>query len=418
MHALKENIRALLPERVISLYHFLLAWLGAAICRFPSRDIVVIGVTGTKGKTSVSEMLNAILEQAGYRTALLNSIRIKTAETSETNSIGRSMPGRFFIQRFLDQAVDAGCTAAIIEMTSEGARQHRHRFIELNALIFTNLAPEHIESHGSYEAYANAKFEIGKQLGRSKKRPRIMVANADDKESTRYLTLKVEHALPFSLAEHAPYEADENGGYFTLGDKRIALKQPGVFSLMNGIAAATLARALGISPEIIAPALESVVRIAGRAERIEAGQDFLVVVDYAHTPDSLRALYEAYGKRKKICILGSAGGGRDTWKRPLMGSISEKYCSHVILTNDDPYDEDPQQIVNDIAHGMQKRPEIVLERREAIRRGLALANSGDAVLIIGKGVDPIAGAHGSKVAWNDADVAREELTKLRGALRV
>src|SRR6185436_1686308 len=177
MGGLKEIAKLVLPSPLISLYHLGLAYFGALFYNFPSRDLVVIAVTGTKGKSSVTEMVNTIFESAGHKTALLNSIRIKVADSSKPNLMRMSMPGRFFIQRFLRNAVDAGCTVAILEMTSEGARQHRHRAIELDALVFTNLAPEHIESHGSYEAYADAKFEIGRQLARSKKRPRIMVAN-------------------------------------------------------------------------------------------------------------------------------------------------------------------------------------------------------------------------------------------------
>ena len=421
MRTIKNIVTAIVPASVLqpalSAYHLALAWLGASVYGHPSRRLVLIGVTGTKGKTTVTEMLSAIFEEAGQKTALLNSIRLKVAGITRSNT-GRSMPGRLFIQRFLDQAVRANCTVAIVEMTSEGARQHRHRFLEMDALVFTNLAPEHIESHGSYAAYANAKFDIGRALARSSKRPRVMVANANDKESPRYLTLPVEHALPFSLSAQKPYTADENGGYFTFEEQRVDLKLPGIFSLENALAAATAAHALGIPVEAIARALGKIERVPGRAERIEEGQDFIVVVDYAHTPDSLQALLDAYKARRKICILGSAGGGRDTWKRPIVGRIAEESCDHVILTNDDPYDEDPQQIIEDIAHGMTHRPEIVPDRREAIRSAFLKALPGDAVLITGKGIDPIMGPHGAKIPWNDADVAREELQALEKKQRI
>jgi len=415
MADIKRTVRAVTPSPLISLYHLFFAYIAAWEYAFPSRDIAVIGVTGTKGKSSTTEMLNAIFEEAGYKTALLNSIRIKVAEKSERNEMRMSMPGRFFIQKFLRRALDADCTVAILEMTSEGARQHRHRSIEMNGLIFTNLAPEHIESHGSYSAYADAKFEFGKQLLRSAKRPRIMVANADDAQSSRYLALPVEHSLPFSLAANPPWSADERGGYFTFFGVKIPVHISGEFSLKNALAAATLARAYGISPEVIARALDKLFVIPGRAERIDEGQDFSVVVDYAHTPDSLEALYTAYGKARKIAVMGATGGGRDKWKRPVMGALADKYCDVVILTNEDPYDEDPKQIVDDVAKGMRRTPEIIIDRRAAIARGIALARTGDAVLITGKGTDPcICGAHGEKLPWSDANVAREELKKRRG----
>jgi len=414
--SVKRVIRTVVPapilSRALSVYHLSLAFLGAVYYGYPSRNLIVIGVTGTKGKTSTTELVNAIFEETGSMTALNNSIRTKIGSASNSNAVGRSMPGRFFLQKFLYDAVKAGCIAAIIEMTSEGARQHRHRFIDLNALIFTNLAPEHLESHGSYEAYADAKFEIGRGLVRSHKRPRIVVANADDAQSTRYLTLPVEHALPFSLSTYAPWSADENGGRFRFDGLDIAVRMPGEFSLKNAVAAAVLARAFNIKPHAIASALAKIDCIPGRAERIEEGQDFIVVVDYAHTPDSLEALCKAYGARKKICILGSAGGGRDTWKRPVMGKVAEENCAHVILTNDDPYDENPETIIASIRRGMRTEPEVIMDRRAAIRRGIELARTGDAVLITGKGIDPIAGPGGVKMPWNDVEVAREELKKL------
>ncbi len=371
-------------------------------------------------------MLNAIFEEAGHTTALLNSIRIKIGDRSEPNLLRMSMPGRFFIQRFLRSSSDKKCSVAILEMTSEGAKQYRHRSIALNALIFTNLAPEHIESHGSYESYANAKFEIGRQLARSRKQTRIIVANADDEESTRYLRLPVEQSVPYSLAAHSPWFADEHGGYFTLDDSKISVHLPGEFSLKNALAASMLAKTFGIETRTIARALEKLKLIPGRAERIEAGQDFIVVVDYAHTPDSLEAIYQAYRpspslgvKRRSICDLSATGGGRDTWKRSIMGSIADSRCDHVILTNEDPYDENPDSIVKALTEGMKRTPEILMDRRAAIRRVLELAKKGDAVLITGKGTDPcICGPNGSKVPWSDADVAREELGTLTRTQRV
>ncbi|RJR12892.1 UDP-N-acetylmuramyl-tripeptide synthetase [Candidatus Parcubacteria bacterium] len=419
MRTIKTILSALLPnfllKRLLSSYHLFLAWFGAVLYGFPARHMIVIGVTGTKGKTSTTEMVNAILEEAGMKTALMNSIRFKTDTDSKRNLTRMSMPGRFFIQRFLYNARKRGCTAAVLEMTSEGARQHRHRFIDLNTLIFTNLAPEHIESHGSLEAYANAKFEIGRELVRSTKRPRSIVANADDRESGRYLILPVENSIPFTLSGASPWKADERGGSFTLEGETISVHLPGEFSLKNALAASLTAHALGIPNSTIKRAFEKITTIPGRAERVEEGQSFTVVVDYAHTPDSLQALYAAYKGVRKICILGSTGGGRDTWKRPVMGRIADELCDVVILTNEDPYDEDPKQIVGDLAHGMTRKPTIIMDRREAIAHALKNAQPGDAVLITGKGTDPdIRGPHGTKQVWSDAVVAREELQSLLG----
>lgn len=395
-----------------SVYHFCLAIFGAIIYRFPSKKLIVIGVTGTKGKSSTTEMINAIFEEAGKKTAVLNSIRIKVDSESVPNTMRMSMPGRFFIESFLARAVGARVEVAILEMTSEGARQHRHRGISLDALVFTNLAPEHIESHGSFEAYADAKFKIGRQLARSRKKYRVIVANADDPQSARYLALPVERQLPFSIKHDKSRSADEKGGHFMFNDTTIYLHMPGEFSLSNALAAATLADAFGIATPVIARALGKISRIPGRAEKIIAGQDFDVVVDYAHTADSLQALYDAYANVRKICVLGSTGGGRDKWKRPVMGKVAHDNCDVVILTNEDPYDEDPRTIIDEIAAEMKSKTEIIIDRRMAIARGISLAREGDAVLITGKGTDPtIQGPNHSSIPWSDVQVAREEIEK-------
>ena len=424
MRKLKEMLAKIIPEplleRLLSFYHLSLAYMGAVFYRHPAHKLLVIGVTGTKGKSSTTEMLNAIFETDGRKTAVLNSIRIKISSKSEPNLMRMTMPGRFFIQKFLFDAVRAGCAVAILEMTSQGSVQHRHRFIDFDALIFTNLAPEHIESHGSYQAYADAKFQIGLELVRSKKRPRVMVANADDNESPRYLILPVENALSFTLSACAPWSASESGGHFNFDGLDISINLPGEFSLRNALSAATAAQAFGVGSQIIAKALGKIRAIPGRAEKIEAGQNFTVIVDYAHTPDSLEALYNTYcpstslgAKRRLICVLGATGGGRDTWKRKVMGSLADKYCEDVILTNEDPYDENPRVIVDAVASGMNRKPEIIIDRREAIRNALARAREGNAVLITGKGTDPcICAANEEKIPWSDAGVAREELETL------
>lgn len=192
-------VKKLTPAPLLPLYHYLLAFLGAVIYRLPSRKMSVIGVTGTKGKTTVAELISAILEEAGFKTALSNTLRFKIGGVSERNLRKMTMPGRFFIQKFLRDALEGGCDYAVLEMTSEGAKQFRHAFIDLDVLVFTNLAPEHIESHGSYEKYAAAKFKLAKALERSLKRPRVIVANSDDKEGARFLSVNAEKKCPFSL---------------------------------------------------------------------------------------------------------------------------------------------------------------------------------------------------------------------------
>lgn len=403
--------RALQP-----VYHFFLALLGALYYRFPSRKLTVIFITGTKGKTSTAEIMNNILEASGATTALLGTLRFKIGARSTRNLRKMTIPGRFFVQRFLRDAVNGGCTHAVIEMTSEGAKQFRHRFIDADALIFLNLSPEHIESHGSYEAYRDAKLSIARALARSKKPERLMVANVDDKEGGLFLALPGLTPLPFSKKDGEPIDAQENGSTLFFKGERITSTLPGLHNVENIIAAATLADALGIPTRTIAEGVARTGMIRGRGERVEAGQSFPVVVDYAHTPDSLEAIYSAFQGHQLICVLGNTGGGRDTWKRPVMGRIAETHCTRVILSNEDPYDEDPEAIVAEMKNGMgEKTPEVILDRRSAIARALAVAQEtpNSAVILTGKGTDPfIMGPKGSRTPWDEAEVAREALAKL------
>ena len=419
LYYLKKLIPGVLLKLLRPPYHYLLAIFGAVIYRFPSRDITVIGVTGTKGKSSVVELLNAILEADERRTAAVSTIRFKVGEKSERNLYKMTMPGRLFIQRFLREAVDGGCEVAIIEMTSEGVKQHRHAFVELDALVFTNISPEHIESHGSYEKYIATKLQLARALEQSKKRPRFVIANADDEHGADFLSARVEHSLPYALSDLELYTLNKDDISMVVDGTTLRVPLIGQFNVYNTLAAMTAARAFGVSLPVISKAIAHLPPIRGRVERLfspkGASKKITAVVDYAHTPDSLLKLYQAFPKETKICVLGNTGGGRDTWKRPEMGRIASEHCAEVILTNEDPYDEDPRGIVEDMVRGIEDdtKLKIIMDRREAIRTALRDAPSGAVVLITGKGTDPyIMGPHNTKTPWSDAKVVRQEMNAL------
>ena len=412
------KIKKLIPESAFTFlqpaYHYILSLTGALIYGFPSRKIFVVGITGTKGKTSTAELVNVMLEEAGFKTALLGTLRFKIGETSEMNKQKMTMPGRFFVQQFLKRAVKEKCDYVIVEMTSQGVLQYRHKFVQLDALIFTNLSPEHIESHGSYENYIQAKLEIAKALEKSHKKRKFLIVNADDKEAPRFLNNNIEEQYKYSILDAEPYELGKNGLIMTFDGVEIKAHLAGKFNIYNILAAATFAKTQNIGIETIRNAVEKFKGIRGRVERIEEGQDFTAIVDYAHTADSLEKLYEAFSHSKKICVLGNTGGGRDKWKRPVMASVADKHCDYIILTDEDPYDEDPREIIRDMEEGIQnKEYKVIMDRREAVNQALSVAKTGDTVLITGKGTDPyIMGPNNTKTEWDDATIVREELKKL------
>ncbi len=418
MEKILRTTKKLIPKKLWfwgqPLYHYSLSLLGAIIYRFPSRYVKVIGVTGTKGKSSTTEIINAIFEEAGHKTALSNTIRFKIGGQSTDNLYKMSMPGRFFMQKFLRQAVEKKCDVVIMEITSQGSAQFRHKWIELDTFVFTNISPEHIESHGSYENYIQAKINIACEMSKSKKPNRTIIANIDDSGSTRFLACEADRKITYTIRDTEPYTILSEGIDFTLDSHKVHSPLSGLFNLYNLLAGITTAQSEGIDTATIIRAIEKFSGIKGRVEKIYAGQDFTVIVDYAHTTDSLEKLYKIFSGRRMIAVLGGTGGGRDTWKRKEMGAIADQYCTDIILTNEDPYDEDPNQIVRDVAEGIKKKqPSIIMDRREAIYEAITRAHAGDVVLITGKGTDPyIMGPQGTKIPWSDARITREEIDRL------
>ena len=408
-------IKKIIPKNIFvffqPFYHYSLALLGAIIYRFPSRKIKVIGVTGTKGKTSTVEFINAILEEEGKKTALAGTLRFKIGENSKPNLYKMTMPGRFFIQKFLRKAINKGCEYAVIEISSEAAKQYRNKFIFLDALIFSNIAPEHIESHGNYDNYLNAKLSIVKELEKSPKKNKVLIVNVDDCEAEKFLNFKIENKIKYSLSEVSDIKLTEDKTEFLYSGEKFETKIVGKFNIYNILSAIKYTETQEIKLDTIKKAISKINEIKGRVQKIDEGQDFKVVVDYAHTPDSLVAIYEAFNGSNKIAVIGACGGGRDKWKRKEMMEIVENYCDEIILTDEDPYDDDPQEILNDLQkYFKNKKPEIILNRREAIREAIKNAKKDDVIIITGKGTDPyIMRKNGNKEKWSDTEVVREEL---------
>ncbi len=420
---MKGFVRKITPRFVLSLYHFSWALAGAIRYGFPAKKMVVVGVTGTDGKSTTTEMITRIFKEAGHTTCSTSSVWFQIGERKWKNNLKMSMPGRMSLQKFLRDALNEGCTHAVIEVSSEGILQNRHRFLNFHTAVITNLSPEHIERHGSFEKYRAEK----QKLFRAAKE--VHIVNGDDENAQYFLRIPAKDVYAYglqkapSLPKITDYLAAENiverrdGISFQVKGKELQLKLIGKFNAYNALAAICVGLAQGISLETCKNALANMERMPGRTEPIITNP-FTVLIDYAVTPKAFENLYEGvrrlFEPRKLICVFGACGGGRDKWKRPILGKIASSYCDEIILTNEDPYDEDPRQILAEIKSGMPNfNVYEILDRREAIRKALVIVQEGDAVVVSGKGSeDALAMAGGKRMPWDERKVIQEEFSKL------
>ncbi|MEN9921170.1 MAG: hypothetical protein RLZZ517_148 [Candidatus Parcubacteria bacterium] len=414
MDKILRTIEKLIPKKIYKLgqpiYHYTLTLTGAIRYGFPARKIKIIGVTGTKGKSSTVEILNSIFETAGYKTAMAGTIRFKIGDQERPNKYKMSMPGRFFMQKFIYDAVKAKCDIVILEITSEGSKQFRHKFIYLDTLVFTNLSPEHIESHGSFEKYKEAKLKIVDNL---KKKNGVLVTNKDNEYSNEFiLRNKNRKTVSFSLSN--AHIVQTSPIVFEYNNSTFSSPLVGEFNIRNILGAYHAAKCFDIEDSKIIAGVARLEEVKGRAQFVPNNLGISIVVDYAHTPDSLEAIYSAFKDKRKICVLGNTGGGRDTWKRPKMAEIANQYCDFVFLTDEDPYDEDPLKIVNEMKNSIDPaKLEIDMDRKSAIKKAIQKAKPGDVVLITGKGTDPyIMRANGTKEPWSDFEKVQEVLKEI------
>ena len=449
-----RKVKKFIPKSVFDffapVYHATLAYAGAVMYGFPSHSMRVIGVTGTKGKSTTVFLISKLLEGAGEPVAAIGSLGFKIKNKEWPNTLKMTMPGRFKLQKFLKEAKKAGCKYVVLEVTSEGIKQKRHLGVKFDCAVFTNLHKEHVESHGSFDNYYKAKQEL------FQKTRNIHVINADDKYTDLFGNFSAQHKIFYSLKK-GDLAADkvkntDKGMSFELYGTLFETNLAGEFNVMNCLAALAVGAMYKIDLPTMKPVLESVKFILGRMEFIQR-EPFNVVVDYAHTPESLEAVYKTlkslritdYGLRikkdsnnsqfemrnKLICVLGAAGGGRDKWKRPEFGRIASEYCDEMILTNEDPFDENPDEILNQIELGFSSMSNVppeeragkrqmsnvlkILDRREAIRTALTSTKEGDTVVITGKGSETsMVVAGGKKIPWSDKDVVREALRQQGG----
>ncbi len=428
------------PTFVLQLYHLILAHVGSFIYQYPSQKLIVIGVTGTKGKSTVVNLVSKVLEGAGFSTGIISTINFKIGDKEWANETKQTMPGRFRLQKLLQQMVRSGCQYAIIETSSEGIAQYRHLGIDYDIAVFTNLSPEHIEAHGSYENYRAAKLKLMQRLENSchkiinkQQIQKISIVNADDLEAERFLESSADEKWTFGLkdidmkGESAEQELHaynivlkKDGSDFVVSGQQFHLQLLGEFNVSNALAAITVGMSQGIALSEMSITLEQVSLLPGRMEEIGNKYGFRIFVDYAHEPASLESVFQTARRLKPhkiISVLGSQGGGRDKAKRPILGRLAGRYADFVIVTNEDPYDEGPQIIIDDVLKGtlevgkkLDENCFAILDRREALAKALLLAKPNDIVLITGKGSETVMAINGGKkVPWDDRKVVRELL---------
>ena len=342
------------------------------------------------------------------------------------------MPGRAFLQSFLAKAVKAGCTHVVIEVTSEGLVQNRHAFVDFDTAIFTNLSPEHIERHGGYVKYREAKGVLFRALAKSNKKIKTSIINLADPKAQYFLSFGADRIFVYRKHDQEPRAAipqaaqevisqneqvNASGIDFNIATTKYQSSLRGDLNIENMLAVISAGISEGLSLDSMAKILQEIKEIPGRLEQIPNKKGINVFVDYAHTPAALESVYQALGANSVlICVLGAAGGGRDKWKRPEMGKIAVRYCQKIILTNEDPYDEDPVKIIAEIEAGLKESNfkkenyEIMIDRKAAIVKAISIARSGETVIITGKGSESLmAVAAGKKISWDDRQIAVKAL---------
>ncbi len=433
-------LRKIIPRPLLKAYHYFLAIVANFFYGSPSDKLIVIGVTGTSGKSTVIYLITKILEKAGYKVGVASTILFKVDKKEWLNDRKMTMVGRFALQKLIKQMVKANCQYAIIETTSQGIEQFRHQGINYDILVFTNLYPEHIKAHGSFANYKEAKLKLFKRLKEQspkliagQKIQKTIIANLDDENVNDFLGQWAEVKFGFTLTNNSTdqgrvirvsnQQTTSEGIEFIVDNQPFQSKLFGQHNIYNSLAAITIGLSQGLNLLTIAKSLSEITGVPGRTEFINQGQSFTVIVDYAFEPKAIAALYEIVKKiphQKIIHVLGSAGGGRDQSRRGELGKLAGQNADLVIVTNEDPYDEDPQAIIDQVAAGaiaagkkLKTNLFKILDRRKAIIKALSLAQTNDLVLITGKGCEQaIVIKNNKKIPFDDRQVVREELAKI------
>ncbi len=426
MHRIKKLVKSLLPKKIrqplLNVYHLLVAIAANIRYGFPAKTLKVIMITGTNGKTSTATLVAGMLEHAGYKVGVNTTAFYRYDGKTTNKKSSRTLEDIFVLHKMLKNMKRAGCEYIVLEATSQGLDQNRLWGVPCEVAVMTNLTQDHLDYHGNMQRYAAAKFKL------FKRRPNFVILNRDD-EWFDYFNKAAAKKRKLGYGEDKSADAQiansnshKDGSDFTLkiDDQKLRLrtKLTGKFNVYNAAAAALVGFVEGLTPEQIAHGLASVNGVPGRMERIDAGQPFDVIVDYAHTPDALEKVLNAarHLTKGKLMLVFGATGNRDRSKRPLMGEIAAEYADELFVTDEETYNEDGAVIRAAIIAGITASGTKVTEiadRKAAIAAACKAAKKGDVILITGLGHELTRNMGGRSIAWNDAEVAKEILVKLK-----
>ncbi len=445
---MKELIKKFIPQFLLQAYHYSLAVLAKWLYGHPSQHMLVIGVTGTAGKSSTCYFIAQILERAGYKVGMTTTTLFKIRDKEWLNDKKMTMLGRLQTQQILKRMQQAGCQIAIIETSSQGIEQYRHIGINYDWLVFTNLYPEHIEAHGSFENYQRAKGKLFKRLSRLPRKSlqpfgrikKTIMVNIDDEHANYFLSFPADKKITYGLNQPA-----------NISWQNYEFNLLGTYNKYNALAGVAVAKELKVDEQKIKTAVTHLKPLPGRLEFIPNNLGIQIIVDYSFEPKAVSKLYQTVKEiehKRIIHVLGSTGGGRDKARRPLLGQLAAQQANIIIVTNEDPYDEDPKAIIAQVVEGAMgdnfsrlsrgsstksgqfpisnfqtilkfknstgnKEIYAILDRRQAIRKALELTQPGDLVLITGKGAEQaMCVANNKMIPWDDRQVVKEEAEKL------
>lgn len=420
---LVRKIRGSLPAPAVrsieELYRRGRVHITSARYGYPARDLKVIAVTGTNGKTTVANYLNEIFKSAGFKTAMFSTAIIEVAGERKLNDLNATVALTSEMQKFFRDAKKADVDYVVLEITSHAIHQHKLDTVPIECAIMTNLTQDHLDYHGTMEDYAAAKAKL------FAKNPRFMVLNADDEWFDYFNKFDAaEHKITYGTSDQSDCQIRQVKLYKKGSEARLVIDHhttldlatalPGKYNVYNMTAAACAAYLMYVKLEAIQEGIANLDSIPGRYERVDVDKLYEVVVDYAHTPDALEKLLEAargMTKNRLILVFGACGD-RDKAKRPIMGKIAADMADRIFLTDEESYNEDPEAIRKMLMEGIslgggEPKTEEIADRRDAIEKAMKVARAGDTILITGMGHEQYRIINGERMPWNDSEVVRE-----------